>query len=861
MADKMNSKEQAAFKASVEASQDSVDDLGRGLQQSAKNILDAASAAKQYASELDYIRKLQEKAQKAGKQGLSDELAGQIQIIKALQQKDKKMQAIKKAYGSVNDEAQDLIKSVETFVKKLPGGDFIVKMFGIDKLGSKFKDVINKQAKKLYESLGGSSKMMGGLGKLAKGFGGFLAAGIGAALVAFLAFEQSVKKVAQDMGVSHTQAKLLTNQIKQAVNAEGMILATTQDALDVATVLSNEFGTMAGISPQLAADVAEMGKAFGYSAKTAGQVQVAFESMGMESGMAVEMQRELAAEATKAGVNVGAVMDDIAQNSKKVAKFFGGNVKALKDAAIQAAKLGVNLDTMAGVADHLLDFEKSIAAQFELQALTGKNINLDLARQLALEGDIAGATKAVLDQVGDIHDFNNMDYLARKKLAEASGMSVEELQKSLTIQSKLGDLTEDQAAAMNNLGLSAAQIAEMSPKQLQDALAQQAAADKMTKQVDKLKNVLMKALLPIANELLFVFEAMGPVLSLVGSALGLAFKPIGMVAKAVGSVLKYFQDHIPVLATLLGTFTAIELIQRRKLIMAKGEAALALATNTYLSVKAGLLTAASAIQKKGLMVAIGQAAMTAFSSLSAIPFVGAALGAVAAAGAVALGMAYMSDGVIKGDDTVSRPKSGGKGGYGSRVLFGPEGAISFNNKDTIVAGTNLNYKMNDGVIAPQGALKVNDYASDMPDPPETKIIEFAPLVAGIAMGLGAMLMQTLPLALIAGFGAVMPILTMAMTAGVMSGMVAGAMATAFIPKPVLLVNPFIMTFETNPIMLMGNILGGLFGGGGGGQDADPSAAVVKKLDDVIFAIENMEINMDGQKVGGISRLIDSFRRR
>jgi len=827
MVKKMSAKDQKAFKAEVEASLSSVEDLGKGLQDSAKDILGATSAAKQYASELDSIRKLQYQAQKAGQQALSDELAGQTAIIKTLQQKDKKMQAIKKAYQGVNDEADDLVKTVETFVKKLPGGDYIVKMFGIDKLGAKFKNVLNKQAKKLYESLEGTGKVMGGLGKLAKGFGGFLAAGIAASVVAFLAFEESVKKVAEDLGVSHTQAKLLTTQIKEAVNAEGMMLATTQDALDVVSVMANEFGTMAGISPQLAADVAEMGKAFGYSAKTAGQVQVAFESMGMESGMAVEMQRELAAEATKAGLNVGAVMDDIAQNSKKVAKFFGGNVKALKDAAIQAAKLGVNLDTMAGVADHLLDFEKSIAAQFELQALTGKNINLDLARQLALEGDIAGATKAVLSQVGDIHDFNNMDYLARKKLAEATGMSVEELQKSLTIQSKLGDLTEDQAAAMNNLGLSAAQIADMSDVELQNALAQQASADKMAKQVDKLKNVLMKALLPVANQLMFVFEALGPALSAAGTILGIAFKPIAAIAKTFGSIVEYISNSKTALFAVAGVMGAIIGYQTTSLAIEKGKAAVMLLQNTYMAAKAGLEAAAKMAAAGTLMTYIGQAAMTAFSSLSAIPFVGAALGAVAAAGAVALGMAYMNDGVIYGDDTVSKPRGGGKGGYGSRTLFGPEGAISFNNKDTIVAGTNLNYKMNDGVIAPQGALKVNDYASDMPDPPEARIvgIDGAPIVK-----------------LVAGFAAAIN-------------------ATAMIPKPVLLMNPFIATFETNPVMLMGSVLSGIFGGSSESDGGSDVGQITKKLDDVIFAIENMEINMDGQKVGGITRLIDSFRRR
>jgi hypothetical protein len=75
------------------------------------------------------------------------------------------------------------------------------------------------------------------------------------------------------------------------------------------------------------------------------------------------------------------------------------------------------------------------------------------------------------------------------------------------------------------------------------------------------------------------------------------------------------------------------------------------------------------------------AVMKVIGSLASIPVAGWALG-LAAAGVVAgLAAKYMNDGVIS-------PKTGG-GGYGDRVLYGPEGAISFNNKDTIVAGTNL----------------------------------------------------------------------------------------------------------------------------------------------------------------------------
>jgi hypothetical protein len=57
----------------------------------------------------------------------------------------------------------------------------------------------------------------------------------------------------------------------------------------------------------------------------------------------------------------------------------------------------------------------------------------------------------------------------------------------------------------------------------------------------------------------------------------------------------------------------------------------------------------------------------------------------------------MNDGIIG--------PSGGSG-YGDRTLFGPEGAISFNNKDTIVAGTDL-FKANDMVSAPKGAVQVS----------------------------------------------------------------------------------------------------------------------------------------------------------
>jgi hypothetical protein len=96
-----------------------------------------------------------------------------------------------------------------------------------------------------------------------------------------------------------------------------------------------------------------------------------------------------------------------------------------------------------------------------------------------------------------------------------------------------------------------------------------------------------------------------------------------------------------------------------------------------------LKVAGSIIEKRTAIVSIASAAMGAFKA--AVSGIGAALGPLAipigiaaAAGVAALGYSF-----LQGDDVVS------EGGYGKRTLLSPEGAIQLNNKDTVIAGTNL----------------------------------------------------------------------------------------------------------------------------------------------------------------------------
>jgi hypothetical protein len=58
----------------------------------------------------------------------------------------------------------------------------------------------------------------------------------------------------------------------------------------------------------------------------------------------------------------------------------------------------------------------------ELGAMMGKQLNLDRARGLAFNGDMVGAVKETVNQLGGIEAFNKMDIFQKRKAAELLGL-------------------------------------------------------------------------------------------------------------------------------------------------------------------------------------------------------------------------------------------------------------------------------------------------------------------------------------------------------------------------------------------------------------------------------------------------------
>ncbi len=369
-------------------------------------------------STLTGITELQGLQQKMAETGPEDvETQNSISTAYAAQMNRlKEAIAIKLSIGEISQaEADALMASLDTQKDSLT----VAQKYGT--ISAETKEIIEGQIQ-AYEGIKKSIRGVIGTAKLLfSGWQGF-------ARVTLMAAGQAIDKLGKT-------TREFGGFLGGATVSATVLGTVFEDANDVAKGLAEELGGVdkATFGAQLNTNL--MAINMGISGAEAAKLTGAFARM---NGGSVETAQNLAAGtkemAKTAGVVPAKVMADLAGSAEEFALYGKDGGKNLAQAAVQAAKMGVSLKTMTGVADNLLDFENSINSELELGAMLGKNINLDRARALAYEGDIAGATQETLNALGGVEAFNQMDYFQKKKTAELMGVSVEELQKMVTAQ-------------------------------------------------------------------------------------------------------------------------------------------------------------------------------------------------------------------------------------------------------------------------------------------------------------------------------------------------------------------------------------------------------------------------------------------
>lgn len=414
------------------------------------------------------------------------------------------------------------------------------KTLGID-LSSALKDA-EKMARKVNEEFEESDGGVEAQAKRAKGnakvFGEQIKGIGGAALKSITSIQGVLGLLAASFlkfNKVNREARQLTGQTADNFTVMNDSILNAADQVKTITSLSSELGinVNAAFSAETIAAASELTQLLGISEKSTAALAQTAEAFGQDLAQAEKeavKQVKALAKSGKGALNFKQVLEESGNASGRLQLTLGKTPGALQEAAAEAQALGLSLDSVEKVADSLLNFEQSISSELEAELLTGKQINLDKARSLALNNDIAGLTKEIGNNQEILNAFADGNRIQQNAIAQAMGLSVNEISEMIFKQKIAEGLSTEQAAK-------AANINEEEAKRLDIQAQMQKSIEKMTMAAAPLVESFA-SLLGNAELMYGVIAALaavklgGLVSSIIGLATSLAAAGVGASATA-----------------------------------------------------------------------------------------------------------------------------------------------------------------------------------------------------------------------------------------------------------------------------------------------------------------------------------------
>jgi hypothetical protein len=333
----------------------------------------------------------------------------------------------------------DLVNGINSGMYKTADVAATLEDIGEEELSTKSKlaktlNIFAKMGEKEVEAKKETEKRQKALNK----FTGEMVGLFGGLAAVATKFAATIDTIGKEFG----NLKVLSNTFKNELIASSVeatkIGGSIQDVASISKTLSSEFGISSERAAELSGAIFDSSVAMGLSADEGSKL---FGTLMQTAGLSRDQAEQLAEGtfqlANMNGVAPSVVMKDIAASSETIANFTKKGGKNIGEAAVQARKFGISLDTTAKIAEGLLDFENSITKEVEASVLIGKQLNFQKAREAALSGDIAGATREVVKQVGSEQEFLKLNIIQRKALADSIGVSVTEMSKLVGETDKL----------------------------------------------------------------------------------------------------------------------------------------------------------------------------------------------------------------------------------------------------------------------------------------------------------------------------------------------------------------------------------------------------------------------------------------
>jgi plasmid maintenance system antidote protein VapI len=334
---------------------------------------------------------------------------------------------------------------------------------------------------------------------------------------------QQVTEIARGFGLSSGQALSLRSEISEAAFASGDLFITSTKLLKSFTALSEQLGFQVNISGQLLETFTNLEQRFGFSAAEAGNLTslLGLQSRNSEEVLNNTIKNINASRDSNLLINnTRQILRDVAGASMATVASLGRSPQILAQAAVKARELGLTLGQVEKVADSLLNFETSISNELEAELLTGKQLNLERARFLALSNDIIGLQEEIAAQGIDFAEFTSMSRIGQNALAKSLGMSRDSLAEMVFNQEKL---TLAQKAGRGELaGQSLEQFKAMS------------AQEKLNAAIEKMQDLFSATVM--------VLSPFIDILAILADIVGVILQPLGVLTSAlsgqIGTVME-----------------------------------------------------------------------------------------------------------------------------------------------------------------------------------------------------------------------------------------------------------------------------------------------------------------------------------
>ena len=372
--------------------------------------------------------------------------------------------------------------------------------------------------------------------------------------------DKAASEMAKGLNMSYDSALAMRGQLREAAVDSGNVFVSTKGMSESMMEMNKALGTSVKPSKEMLTQFTEMRDMAGFTNEELLGIKAISDSTGKSlNDVTGEYMAQAKISSTALGVRLNEkdLLKDIGKVSAATTLSLGKNPGLIADAAATAKSLGMEMSKVDDIAGSLLDFESSISNELEAELLLGKDINLEKARQAALNNDLATVAKEISEQAGSAAEFTAMNRIQQEALAKAVGMGREDLAKTLFVQEQLAGATGDQAAETEALlnkrieavGLEQAQK-ELAEEGIEGLRQQVGQADRMaasTERINEIFGMIGESMMPVFEMLGGMLEIVGYIITpfqmlmdltgKIGTGISNMIGPLGMVGKALKAVV------------------------------------------------------------------------------------------------------------------------------------------------------------------------------------------------------------------------------------------------------------------------------------------------------------------------------------